>query len=215
MNAREEILGRVRANLAGVAPAPRSASTDEPGRPADLEDPARCVTRFRELLESVGGRVTIVRSEDEAREVLARRVRELGATRVVVSDAPAAGRLVGTLSGARVLASTADRAELLGAEVGVTSAQWGIAETGTLVLLSDHERSRLASLLPAVHVALLDARCILPTLGAALAAVHDGSLAGRTVTFVTGPSRTADIELTLVVGVHGPRELDVLLLDAP
>src|SRR6185503_17060568 len=109
------------------------------------------------------------------------------------------------------------RAALLAAELGVSCAQWGIAETGTLVLESARERHRLVSLLPPVHVALLPSARLLGTLGEALAALRTsiGGPASRTITFITGPSRTADIELTLVVGVHGPRELHVLLHDSP
>jgi L-lactate dehydrogenase complex protein LldG len=117
--------------------------------------------------------------------------------------------------GVEVVGPDAPRAELLAAELGVTRAQWGIAETGTLVLESARERHRLVSLLPPVHVALLRAGALLGTLGEALAATRGstGAPASRTITFVTGPSRTADIELTLVVGVHGPRELHVFVHD--
>jgi L-lactate utilization protein LutC len=105
------------------------------------------------------------------------------------------------------------RAALVEADVGVTLAQHGIAETGTLILESSAERHRLVSLLPAVHIALLPATAILGTLGEALTAVRDesGAVRARAITFITGPSRTADIELTLVVGVHGPKELHVIL----
>ena len=75
------------------------------------------------------------------------------------------------------------------------------------------EHHRLVSLLPAVHIAILPAAAILGTLGEALAAIRDesGVVRARAITFITGPSRTADIELTLVVGVHGPKELHVIL----
>ncbi|MBL8755761.1 MAG: LUD domain-containing protein, partial [Planctomycetes bacterium] len=109
----------------------------------------------------------------------------------------------------------APRDELLAADAGVTFAQHGIAETGTLVLTSAHEQNRLASLLPALHVAVLPGSRLCGTLADAFAALQgvDGSPIARTITFVTGPSRTADIELTLVVGVHGPKTLHVVLVD--
>ena len=94
----------------------------------------------------------------------------------------------------------------------MTEAQLGIAETGTLVLRSDSEDHRLASLLPRVHIALLNAKSLAPGLGEALAKLQGDGLP-PVITFITGPSRTGDIELTLVVGVHGPEILHVVLLD--
>ena len=92
----------------------------------------------------------------------------------------------------------------------MTTAQWGIAETGTLVLESARERSRLASLVPPMHVALLSTSRICPSLAGALARVD---VASHAITLITGPSRTSDIELTLVVGVHGPQVVHILLLE--
>jgi L-lactate utilization protein LutC len=100
-------------------------------------------------------------------------------------------------------------------QVGVTSAQWAIAETGTLVLDSDAERHRLASLVPPVHIALVPADRVRPTIGSVLRelAGRGPDRLARCVTFITGPSRTSDIELTLAIGVHGPGELHVLVIE--
>ena len=104
------------------------------------------------------------------------------------------------------------------ADIGVTSVDYALADTGTLVLRSGLGRARSISLLPAVHVALLRPAQIvsgLDDLFPLLAEDYAQSNAGldSALTFITGPSRTADIELTLVVGVHGPQELDVILLN--
>jgi L-lactate dehydrogenase complex protein LldG len=93
-----------------------------------------------------------------------------------------------------------------------------VAETGTLVLESDAERHRLASLVPTAHVALVEARRVRQTLGEVLLDIdgrNDGGGEGlsRAVTFITGPSRTSDIELTLAIGVHGPAELYVIIIE--
>jgi L-lactate dehydrogenase complex protein LldG len=73
----------------------------------------------------------------------------------------------------------------------------------------------LISLLPPVHIAVVRAANIYPTIGDALRMLHgDGSREiSRAITFITGPSRTADIELTLTVGVHGPKELYVIVIE--
>jgi len=108
-----------------------------------------------------------------------------------------------------------DRERLFASDLGITSAQVAVAETGTLVLESSSERSRLVSLVPPVHVAVLRANAILPGLGQVLAALEHSAGEACAVTLITGPSRTADIELELVVGVHGPRALHVIVLEEP
>jgi L-lactate dehydrogenase complex protein LldG len=106
-------------------------------------------------------------------------------------------------------------ADLFGYDVGISTAQTAIAETGTLMLDSEAERHRLVSLVPPVHIAIINAADICLTLGEALAASRQASEISRTITFITGPSRTADIELTLAIGVHGPQELYVIINEGP
>jgi L-lactate dehydrogenase complex protein LldG len=94
---------------------------------------------------------------------------------------------------------------------GVTGALCGIAESGSLVLLSGAGQTLTASLLPEIHVAVLRTSGLVPTLAEALRRPEvRTALAG---VIVTGPSRTADIEMTLTIGVHGPGELHVFLID--
>jgi L-lactate dehydrogenase complex protein LldG len=106
----------------------------------------------------------------------------------------------------------ANLAALDGVLIGLTGAQGGLADTGSLALVSGPGRGRLASLLPPVHIALLPAQKLYPTLPAFLAAHPTAATAGSNLVFITGPSRTADIELTLSMGVHGPREIHVIIL---
>jgi len=115
--------------------------------------------------------------------------------------------------GKRIATTKAEisKTDLFNFEVGVTSAQAGIAETGTLVLDSSVERNRLVSLVPPIHIAILDASRIYPTLADVLALLQSGDEVSPVITFITGPSRTADIELTLAIGVHGPQELYVIV----
>jgi L-lactate utilization protein LutC len=211
VSARDAILARV---MAGLRDARVPAAEDRALPPLSIPASER-FERFRARLESVGGRVQRVANVAAARAAVAEIVRASGARRLFLSDAPLVERVAEGLMLPRASAQS-PRAELFEAELGITTAQWGIAETGTLVLESVRESHRQASLLPPVHVALLPADWLLGTLGEALAAVRasTGEPASRTITFVTGPSRTADIELTLVVGVHGPRELHVLVVDS-
>jgi len=172
------------------------------------------IKHFTEQLAAVGAQCTTVRSETEAAAALARILADAGARRVVGSDAPLVQRILAAVGNDIVIdrLERLSRDELFACDAGVTTAQWGIADTGTLVLESARERSRLLSLVPPIHLALLSTPCICESLGDALARV---SVASPTITFITGPSRTSDIELTLVVGVHGPQTVHVLLMEEP
>jgi L-lactate dehydrogenase complex protein LldG len=96
-------------------------------------------------------------------------------------------------------------------DAGVSEALYGLADTGSVVLAASPEEPRTRSLLPFVHVSLLREERILPGLAELFEAV--GGNLPSALAIVTGPSRSADIEQTLVVGVHGPGEVHVVLLD--
>jgi len=96
-------------------------------------------------------------------------------------------------------------------QVGVTGALVGIAESGSLVLVGGEDRPLTASLLPEIHIAILWASDLVPSLPDALARPEIRQAASSVI--ITGPSRTADIEMTLTIGVHGPRELYVFVIE--
>ncbi len=216
-DARREILQAIRTNLGSSPPVQSSPSPEGRGgqgvrTPEGRGGQGVRIQHFTAQLSAVGAQWTLVRSETEAGAALARILREAGARRVVGSDAPVVQRILQAV-GNGIAINRLDglsRDDLFACDAGVTTAQWGIAETGTLVLESARERSRLLSLVPPIHVALLSTRCICESLGDALARV---SVASHAITFITGPSRTSDIELTLVVGVHGPQTVHVLLME--
>jgi L-lactate utilization protein LutC len=99
------------------------------------------------------------------------------------------------------------------ADAGVSTAIYGLADTGSVVLSASADEPRSRSLLPDVHVTLLREDLILPGLDELFAELGDDLQSALPV--VTGPSRSADIEQKLVVGVHGPGEVHVVLLPAP
>ena len=176
------------------------------------------VEYFRESLNNVDGHCMVVAGEDEVVASLREIVSSLEHTplhprRVAVSDDAVVQRLVRQIeSQVEEIAVAPDASALFAYDLGVSSAQLAIAETGTLVLQSSQERHRLVSLLPPVHIAIVDADKICETLGEALSKLRPGeSDLSPAITFVTGPSRTADIELTLAIGVHGPQKLFVIV----
>lgn len=223
---RDDFLRRVREAVqkgnraGGTPPLPKRGTVGYQGAG---DDP---VARFAEMLKAAGGvfhpaadeaaaaetvltllrhhgcrRVLLGRGGVIDRLDLAPRLRQAG-LEVTVSDAPPAG---------------ADRETLFAADVGVTGVEWLLAETGSVVVASRPDEPRSLSLLPPLHVAVADRSQLLPDLFDLFAATADrvpDDLPSN-LTVITGPSKTGDIELKLVTGVHGPGEVHVLLLGAP
>ena len=98
--------------------------------------------------------------------------------------------------------------------VGVVRAAKGIAQTGTCIVVTDDESLRLETMLPEVSVILLNSADILPDLPSVAPFLRAEQTQGRAsyVSFITGPSRTADIERVSAIGVHGPLELHIVLI---
>ncbi len=104
------------------------------------------------------------------------------------------------------------RAAATEAEFGITSADYALADTGTLVMFSSREEARMISLAPPVHIALVPRERILTGLDELLAKVPLPAEHSSSMVLITGPSRTADIEQILVRGVHGPGEIHVIVV---
>ena len=109
------------------------------------------------------------------------------------------------------------RRRLAACGMGITGVDYAIAETGSAIVLPRQGLSRLVSVVPPVHVALVRPSDVLGTLDdlftlRRLEYHRNGGDMGSYLNFISGPSRTADIEQTIVVGVHGPREVHLLLL---
>jgi len=99
------------------------------------------------------------------------------------------------------------REQLARCDLAVVEAHYGIAATGTLVMVATPGRPGSLTLLPPANVILVDAARVLPDMAAVVSALGPGTITEHRVAFITGPSRTADIEKMIVLGVHGPRDL--------
>jgi L-lactate utilization protein LutC len=97
-------------------------------------------------------------------------------------------------------------------DIGITSADYALADTGTLVMLSSQEEPRMISLLPPLHIAVVPESRIIGNLDDLLTALPMPAEETSSMVLITGPSRTGDIEQILVRGVHGPGELHVVVL---
>ena len=218
--AREAILGSIRSHLAASAPFDARELPVNHENPVILSKPAiaqELSASFMHNLTAVGGRCIITQGQTGIAKSLTEIISNLQKTklraqRIAISDTPFVEQLMYmTDLEIEELKVTPGPSEIFQFHVGITTAQAAIAETGTLVLDSAHERHRLVSLVPPVHIAIIDAAQIYKTLGEALNWLRNNKELSPAVTFITGPSRTADIELTLTIGVHGPQELYVII----
>lgn len=171
------------------------------------------LNQFKEALTKVGGQVAEMASVDEAATYIAQRV--TGSVLLPAQASLQRAGLAAALEAAGVtVVREAWRQQAPAASAGVTGANFALADTGSLVLDSTAEALRLATTLPEKHFALLDPRKIVADSLAAvpyLRGFHERAPRNY-LAYITGPSRTADIERVLTIGVHGPRELHVLLL---
>lgn len=192
-------------------------------REAPLAGETDLCARFCKELAGVGAEALLVRSPAELEQALRRIARELGAERIVSWARPelAAFSLDFLWSelGARAYLDPelpdepALRRALLDAQLGVTGVDFAVAGSGTLALSAAPGRPRALSLLPTVHVALVRSSQLVARLGEALEGYRVRADLPSAVHFITGPSRTSDIENDLTIGVHGPAALSVIVLD--
>lgn len=213
-DAREAVLGRIRAALADVPGTGADAALPREYRRAGGLDPAARTARFAERVADYRARIVHARPDGVGDAVMAC-VAEAGGGRYVVPERlPAAWRparptvawLVDDASTPRELAACAG---------AVTGCALAIADTGTIVLDGGAGQGRRAlSLVPDHLVCVVRASQVVETVPEAIGALGARMRSGAAaLTFISGPSATSDIELDRVEGVHGPRRLDVVLVD--
>ncbi|MEV6302793.1 LUD domain-containing protein [Actinoplanes sp. NPDC051861] len=196
MSSRDVILGRVRAALRDapvVAEVPRDYRPG--GLVADLEVLIDRLVDYKARVHRVG--------EDEVAATVSAIVGEGGAV-LVPPGLPEPWRPAGAFPDENL---APDR--IAGADAVLTAAAVAVAETGTIVLdASPDQGRRIITLLPDVHICVLRADQVVATVPDAIARLDPA----RPLTWISGPSATSDIELNRVEGVHGPRNLHVILL---
>lgn len=239
--ARAWILGRLREGLADPSAAFKVPGSGEPlpGPPTPVThadgDSRALAERFGASLDAVLGSHEMVEGADTVVDrVLARiaALREAGSADGLsfaralawAPDALGVHDLAERLGREEIsvivpddLHDPSQRRDVAGAAVGVTSVDAALASTGTLVMRADADRSRVASLLPLHHIVLVPTSRIHGTAEGWIASLReDGRLDetlrdGCQLTFITGPSKSADIELTLTLGVHGPKTVHAII----
>jgi L-lactate dehydrogenase complex protein LldG len=183
--------------------------------------------RFCVELEAVSGKAYRAKDLQEASRIVMDLLREKGIGQVASWDTPLLRILEGAVSAEHGEAGWLwgpSRAENFDAlktiEIGVTEADFGLAASGTLVLLAGLGRSRLISLLPAIHLALLPINRLveglddLPEVFRGAILPNNGSHGIQAIDLITGPSRSSDIGMIPTLGAHGPKEVHVILLES-
>jgi L-lactate dehydrogenase complex protein LldG len=189
MTSRDEILSAARAALK------RRAGDPVPEPPAVLltEGPKQgLVEQFTKALEALAGKVVVVSTRAEAEAAVDK-----------------------ALNGRSFIRSTDafSREGIAATEVGITSADYALADTGSLVMFTESKESRLLSLLPPCHIAVIESSKIVASLDDVFRLRPLPGAESSAMVVITGPSRTADIEMRLVRGVHGPGEIHVIIIE--
>jgi L-lactate dehydrogenase complex protein LldG len=205
--AREEVMRRIRDALGPAPPAPAGVPREyrHAGDPIGFAP----VERFCEVVADYDATVRRV-SERELEDALSETCRTRGATRLAAPvDVP------WDVNGVELVRDDPPLGprDLDGLDGVLTGCAAAVAETGTIVLDGAGLSGRRAlTLVPDLHLCVVRADQVVPAVPDAIAAMEPAVRDGRPVTFVSGPSATADIELSRVQGVHGPRRLDVFLV---
>lgn len=216
MMSRQKVFDEVREALAKSEAAASVApqTTWEFGKPTTMDD---VVARFTERV--IDYQATVERAGDaqQIAALVARFLREAGATSCVVPpNLDRQWHAQAELEGVTISVDDPplSKEALNTTQAVITAAAVGIAETGTLVLdhRSDQGR-RIISLLPDTHICIIQASQIVTDVPEALLLLEPSLYAGQPQTWISGPSATVDIELIRVEGVHGPRNLYVIIAD--
>jgi L-lactate utilization protein LutC len=206
--ARDHILHRIRTGLGRSADQAPGAPPPVRLRIPEVEMDERIAT-MRLRIEALAGKTA--RTTDPSAWVAA----AIAGRTAVASNAPYLHECgVAAIPGVRT--GVTDREELRDlcatVDVGITSADYALADTGTLVMIASPAEARLISLLPPAHIAVVPKDRILTGLDELFTLIPMPADATSSLVLITGPSRTADIEQILVRGVHGPGQLSVVIV---
>ena len=208
---RDSIFHKVRTALGRSAGQPPAPVPPVRLRIPDVSLGAR-IAAFSAALEALAGKAYCAHSKEDA---VAHVAGLIAGKTAIASNAPLLSECgVTALPGVRT--GVYDRAELrelcASCDIGITCAEYALADTGSLVMFSSAEEARMISLLPPAHIALLPRERILTGLDELLTVQALPADRSSSMVLITGPSRTADIEQILVRGVHGPGQIHVIIV---
>ena len=170
--------------------------------------------KFKEQAEAISARVYRVNDSSAAGRQLDAILKELKAKTIVAAESGMVADCLKALNTEDVTVHTRDlRQHAADAELGLSEVDLAIAETGTLAQDSTVLNQRLVSTLPPVHVALVSTNRLVDNFVDAVDHFYAKDTLPGYIAFISGPSRTADIERVLTIGVHGPEQLYIIFVD--
>jgi L-lactate dehydrogenase complex protein LldG len=211
-NARQNILARLR-----HAPRPDISDIDAGAAESPAWDLEERIRRFTERMSAVRAEI-IETTEAEWIETLKSVCGQKQLGNLLYSPATERGDRIRRQPPLETLMTYEREVEAWKSELfhtvdaAVTTTLGGIAETGTLILWPDQNEPRMMSLVPPIHIAILEAGKLFNTFAEAVATMQWASSMPTNALLISGPSKSADIEQTLAYGVHGPKELVILLI---
>lgn len=235
LRSRDKVLSRIKSALYGPGNDSRPGSEPVAHNPGQFvkdemridsdnnleQENQNLVEIFTNELGKINALSKVLNDEDQLREYLSNVATEHDSKAFIVWETTLIKQLkvIEYLKGNGLrLIKSHDKKHLERADIGVTEADYAIADSGTLVLFSNPKKPRLASLIAPIHLAILDVKNIVPNIFELFQTLKHKpqiEIGSKNITsciaFITGPSRTADIELNLTLGVHGPKELHVLI----
>lgn len=228
MSKEQALLQRIAARLGRTEPLREKPVRDAKGAPQFWKEyklsTEEKIEKFTESWQALTGVVEVVESEADAINVLVKWLTDENIKQVIRWSHPE----LDTLGIDNALAESGVQVEIWGkdghfdmravannAEAGITSVDYAIADTGTLALFSSRDKARSVSLLPPVHISIFRAEQLVTRIGEVLSKADDMNLKEQLpagINFITGPSRSADIENDLSIGVHGPKKVYALII---
>lgn len=227
MDKEQAFLHNVAKALGRDKPLTEAPKRDEVGPPSFWKEQKfeanQPLEMFKNNLETLSGRVYIAQDAHEVSHQINLWLKELDAKKIIMWDHPKlketvhfedSGLEVSYWSPARDRDTLVRSAEQ--ADVGITWADYAIGYTGTLALFASPTQGRSVSLLPPTHIAVFERSNLVPTMSTVVRDLIERKGPNElpsAVNFITGPSRTSDIEMDLSIGVHGPYRVWTIVID--
>lgn len=206
-NSRQEILDRIAAAGKGRLASVNSTTASN----SDIYKPILpdAVTCFKNELEAISGQCVLCENENDLYQKLKEFVSAKQFSSLFCRDTYIAGQLKSNM-----IPLSTDQTDFEAMQAGITGCEFLVARTGSVVVSSASESGRQMNIFPPVHIVLAHESQLVDYPEDALVAMQEkyGNSLPSTISTITGPSRTADIEKTLVLGAHGPKEFIVFLV---